>query len=83
MFNLPEENHTYNAALMCAPNSKQADHYRTLGNRMHDGGGKGIIPAAFTMDELEDGPMEHGTTRRSTPSAKQPPNSPPHYLVPK
>jgi nitrogenase iron protein NifH len=43
-----------------APDSKQADHYRTLANRIHTNAGKGIIPTPITMDELEDLLMEHG-----------------------
>ncbi|MGY3622210.1 nitrogenase subunit NifH [Bradyrhizobium sp. USDA 10063] len=43
-----------------APDSKQADHYRNLATRIHNNGGKGIIPTPITMDELEDMLMEHG-----------------------
>ena len=43
-----------------APDSKQADHYRTLAKRIHENAGKGIIPTPITMDELEDMLMEHG-----------------------
>jgi nitrogenase iron protein NifH len=43
-----------------APESVQANHYRTLAQRIHANGGKGIIPTPITMDELEDMLMEHG-----------------------
>ncbi|BAF89441.1 MULTISPECIES: nitrogenase iron protein [Azorhizobium] len=43
-----------------APDSVQANHYRNLAERVHNNGGKGIIPTPITMDELEDMLMEHG-----------------------
>ncbi len=43
-----------------APDSKQADHYRTLAKRIHANAGNGAIPTPITMDELEDLLMEHG-----------------------
>jgi nitrogenase iron protein NifH len=43
-----------------APDSKQADEYRTLANKVHNNKGNGIIPTPITMDELEDLLMEHG-----------------------
>jgi nitrogenase iron protein NifH len=43
-----------------APESKQAEHYRSLARKIHANGGKGIIPTPITMDELEDMLMEHG-----------------------
>ena len=43
-----------------APDSKQADHYRTLAKKIHANGGKGRIPTPISMDELEDMLMEHG-----------------------
>jgi nitrogenase iron protein NifH len=43
-----------------APESVQAQHYRTLATRIHANQGKGIIPTPITMDELEDMLMEHG-----------------------
>ena len=43
-----------------APDSVQAGHYRTLAQKIHNNGGKGIIPTPITMDELEDMLMEHG-----------------------
>ena len=43
-----------------APDSVQAGHYRSLAQKIHNNGGKGIIPTPITMDELEDMLMEHG-----------------------
>ena len=43
-----------------APESVQAQHYRTLAEKIHANVGKGIIPTPITMDELEDMLMEHG-----------------------
>jgi nitrogenase iron protein NifH len=43
-----------------APDSVQAGHYRSLAEKIHNNGGKGIIPTPITMDELEDMLMEHG-----------------------
>ena len=43
-----------------APDSKQADEYRQLANKIHNNAGKGIIPTPITMDELEEMLMEHG-----------------------
>ena len=43
-----------------APDSAQANHYRNLAQKIHNNGGKGIIPTPITMDELEDMLMEHG-----------------------
>jgi nitrogenase iron protein NifH len=43
-----------------APDSEQAGHYRSLAQKIHANGGKGIIPTPITMDELEDMLMEHG-----------------------
>jgi len=43
-----------------APESEQAQHYRNLATKIHNNGGKGIIPTPITMDELEDMLMEHG-----------------------
>ncbi|MDR3465050.1 MAG: nitrogenase reductase, partial [Xanthobacteraceae bacterium] len=40
--------------------SVQAGHYRSLAQKIHANGGKGIIPTPITMDELEDMLMEHG-----------------------
>ncbi len=47
-----------------APDSKQADEYRTLAKKIHENKGKGIIPTPITMDELEDLLMEHGIMKR-------------------
>lgn len=43
-----------------APESVQANHYRSLATKIHANAGKGIIPTPITMDELEDMLMEHG-----------------------
>jgi len=43
-----------------APDSEQAQHYRTLAEKIHANGGKGVIPTPITMDELEEMLMEHG-----------------------
>jgi nitrogenase iron protein NifH len=43
-----------------APESKQAEHYRSLAKKIDANIGKGIIPTPITMDELEDMLMEHG-----------------------
>jgi nitrogenase iron protein NifH len=46
-----------------APDSAQADHYRTLAKKIHANAGKGTIPTPITMDELEDMLMEHGVIK--------------------
>jgi nitrogenase iron protein NifH len=43
-----------------APDSQQADEYRTLAKKIHENAGKGIIPTPITMDELEDMLMQFG-----------------------
>ncbi len=43
-----------------APDSGQAQHYRTLAKKVHANVGQGTIPTPITMDELEDLLMEHG-----------------------
>jgi nitrogenase iron protein NifH len=43
-----------------APESKQAEEYRSLARKIHANAGKGIIPTPITMDELEEMLMEHG-----------------------
>jgi len=43
-----------------APESKQAQEYRTLAQKIHDNAGNGTIPTPITMDQLEDLLMEHG-----------------------
>jgi nitrogenase iron protein NifH len=47
-----------------APDSAQAGHYRSLAEKVHGNGGKGIIPTPITMDELEDMLMEHGIMKQ-------------------
>ena len=46
--------------LQYAPDSKQADEYRQLANKIHNNSGKGVIPTPVTMDELEEMLMEFG-----------------------
>ncbi|TIX51628.1 nitrogenase iron protein [Alteraurantiacibacter aquimixticola] len=43
-----------------APDSNQANEYRTLAEKIHNNAGNGVIPTPITMDELEDMLMEHG-----------------------
>ena len=43
-----------------APDSAQAQHYRTLAKKVHANVGQGVIPTPITMEELEDLLMEHG-----------------------
>ena len=43
-----------------APDSAQAEHYRTLAKKIHENGGQGVIPTPITMDEIEEMLMEHG-----------------------
>jgi len=47
-----------------APESKQAEHYRTLAQKIHANAGNGIIPTPITMDELEEMLMEHGIMKQ-------------------
>jgi nitrogenase iron protein NifH len=46
--------------LQYAPDSKQAEEYRQLANKIHANSGKGTIPAPITMEELEDMLMAFG-----------------------
>ncbi|MCR8547466.1 nitrogenase iron protein [Salipiger sp. P9] len=46
--------------LQYAPDSKQADEYRQLAQKIHANSGKGVIPTPVTMDELEEMLMEFG-----------------------
>lgn len=43
-----------------APESEQANHYRSLAKKIHANAGNGVIPTPITMDELEDMLMAHG-----------------------
>jgi nitrogenase iron protein NifH len=43
-----------------APDSKQADEYRQLANKIHGNSGKGIIPTPITMEELEEMLLDFG-----------------------
>jgi nitrogenase iron protein NifH len=47
-----------------APDSKQANEYRQLANKVHNNVGKGVIPTPITMDELEDLLMAHGIMKQ-------------------
>jgi len=47
-----------------APDSKQADEYRTLSTKVHANKGNGIIPTPITMDELEDILMSFGIMKQ-------------------
>lgn len=47
-----------------APESKQAEEYRSLAKKIHANAGKGIIPTPITMDELEEMLMEHGIMKK-------------------
>jgi nitrogenase iron protein NifH len=46
--------------LQYAPDSKQADEYRSLARKIHDNSGQGVIPTPVTMEELEEMLMEFG-----------------------
>ncbi len=43
-----------------APDSKQAQEYRTLAQKIHNNSGKGVIPTPITMEELEEMLMAFG-----------------------
>ncbi|HUW49406.1 MAG TPA: nitrogenase iron protein [Sulfuricella sp.] len=43
-----------------APDSKQAEEYRQLAQKIHANAGKGTIPTPITMDELEELLLEFG-----------------------
>ncbi|HYH19255.1 MAG TPA: nitrogenase iron protein [Azospirillum sp.] len=43
-----------------APESKQAEEYRQLANKVHANKGKGTIPTPITMEELEEMLMDFG-----------------------
>jgi nitrogenase iron protein NifH len=43
-----------------APESKQANEYRQLANKIHGNSGKGIIPSPITMEELEEMLLDFG-----------------------
>jgi len=47
-----------------APESKQAEEYRSLARKIHANVGKGTIPTPITMDELEEMLMEHGIMKK-------------------
>jgi nitrogenase iron protein NifH len=43
-----------------APDTKQAEEYRTLAKKIHENGGKGTVPTPITMEELEEMLIEFG-----------------------
>ena len=43
-----------------APDSKQAEEYRQLANKIHNNSGKGTIPTPITMEELEQMLLDFG-----------------------
>ncbi|QSR85216.1 nitrogenase iron protein [Methylacidimicrobium sp. B4] len=51
-----------------APESKQADEYRSLAKKIHANKGNGVIPTPITMDELEDLLMQFGIMKREDES---------------
>lgn len=51
-----------------APDSKQADEYRSLAKKIDANAGKGIIPTPITMDELEDLLMQFGVMKQADES---------------
>ena len=51
-----------------APESKQAEEYRTLAKKIHANAGNGTIPTPITMDELEDMLMEFGIMKKEDAS---------------
>lgn len=46
--------------LQYAPDSKQANEYRALAQKIHANSGKGVIPTPITMEELENMLLEFG-----------------------
>ncbi|WP_298218228.1 nitrogenase iron protein [Halothiobacillus sp.] len=51
-----------------APESKQAEEYRSLARKIHANAGNGAIPTPITMDELEDMLMEFGIMQKEDDS---------------
>jgi len=51
-----------------APDSKQANEYRSLAQKIHVNGGKGTIPTPITMEELEELLMEFGIMEKEDES---------------
>ena len=51
-----------------APESKQADEYRSLARKIHENKGKGVIPTPVSMDELEDLLMSYGIIKNEDES---------------
>ncbi|MCA8908875.1 MAG: nitrogenase iron protein [Rhodospirillaceae bacterium] len=46
--------------LQYAPDSKQADEYRALAQKIHNNSGNGVIPTPISMEELEEMLMDFG-----------------------
>ncbi len=46
--------------LQYAPETKQAEEYRTLARKIHANSGQGVIPTPISMEELEEMLMEFG-----------------------
>ena len=51
-----------------APDSKQAQEYRSLATKIHANGGQGTIPTPITMEELEELLMEFGIMEKEDES---------------
>ncbi len=49
--------------LQYAPDSKQADEYRALANKIHANSGQGTIPTPISMDELEQMLLDFGVMK--------------------
>jgi nitrogenase iron protein NifH len=47
-----------------APESKQAEEYRQLAQKIHANAGNGTIPTPITMDQLEDLLMDFGIMKK-------------------
>ncbi|MEQ8825233.1 MAG: nitrogenase iron protein [Filomicrobium sp.] len=57
--------------LQYAPDSKQADEYRQLANKIHNNSGQGVIPTPISMEELEDMLMDFGIMQSEEDRLKQ------------
>eukprot|EP01037_Dinobryon_pediforme_P019335 gene19335-19738_t len=51
---------TMDTVIQYAPDSKQAEEYRQLANKVHNNSGQGTIPTPITMEELEDMLLDFG-----------------------
>ena len=54
-----------------APESKQADEYRALANKIHANSGQGAIPTPITMDELEQMLLDFGIMKTPEEQLKE------------